>query len=72
MRSYVTNSFILGVLVVLPLFFLWGCENDTSNGPADLAGDKTCLACHSSEERLVASLGEESRGEVVTALKDDG
>jgi len=63
---------LLPGLIILMLLLIVGCENETSNGPVEAAGDHTCLDCHSSEEMLVASLGEESRGEVVTALKDDG
>ncbi len=59
-------------LVILAILLMAGCENDTTNGPAVVAGDQTCLDCHSSEEMLVASLGDESGGKVDVALKDDG
>lgn len=51
---------ILGVLPLLGLFLLWGCENDTSNelvGPGGNAADKTCLGCHASETLLKEALG---------------
>ena len=67
---------ILPVLVLLALFALWGCENDTSNGPVDpdgpVATDKTCLGCHSSEEMLKASLPDTSGSKVLIGNKGDG
>ncbi len=74
MRHFLTIS----VLFLVPLFFLWGCENDTSNdgitggGGSGEVTEETCLGCHSSQEMLEASLGETSKGSVVVALKDDG
>lgn len=64
--------------ILLALFFLWGCEHDTSNdiGEGDPGGppstDLTCLGCHSSEEMLRASLPEESGSKVAVAIKSDG
>ena len=66
------KSRLLPGLMIVMLLLIVGCENDTSNGPIEAAGDQTCLDCHSSEEMLVASLGDESEGEIVVALKDDG
>ncbi|MCP4292592.1 MAG: hypothetical protein GY780_12250 [bacterium] len=75
MRSYVTNSFILGVLVVLPLFFLWGCENDTTNGDIDGGPEVTemsCIGCHSSREMLEEALGKTGGSKVMVPNKGDG
>ena len=63
---------LLPGLIILMLLLIIGCENDTSNGPGEIAGEQTCLDCHSSEEMLVASLGEEKDGEFRIANKDDG
>ena len=68
---------ILPVLVLLALFALWGCDNDTSNGPVDPgAGDippeKSCLGCHSSEELLKAASGSTSGSKVVARAKGGG
>ena len=68
---------ILPVLVLLALVALWGCENDTSNGPVDpgeapVVTDKTCLSCHSSEEMLKASLSDTSGSKVLIGNKGDG
>ncbi len=68
---------ILPVLVLLALFALWGCENDTSNGPVTpgdnpVVTDKTCLGCHSSEEMLKASLSDTSGSKVLIGNKGDG
>ena len=65
---------ILPVLVLLALFALWGCDNDTSNGPVDPpeVSDKTCLGCHSSEEMLKASLSDTSGSKVLIGNKGDG
>jgi len=75
MRQILTTS----VLILVPLVFFWGCENDTSNdgitgggGGGGVATEETCLGCHSSQEMLEAALGETSKGSVVVALKDDG
>jgi hypothetical protein len=68
---------ILPVLVLLALVALWGCENDTSNGPVDPgAGDippeKSCLGCHSSEELLKAASGSTSGSKVIPRAKGGG
>lgn len=64
---------IVPALALLLLFALWGCENDTSNGPVDPGGtDKTCLGCHSSEEMLKASLPDTSGSKVLIGNKGDG
>ena len=68
---------ILPVLVLLALFALWGCDNDTSNGPVEPGGeggttDKTCLGCHSSEEMLKAALSDTSGSKVLIGNKGDG
>ena len=68
---------ILPVLVLLALFALWGCDNDTSNGPVDPgAGDippeKSCLGCHSSEELLKVASGSISGSKVVPRAKGGG
>lgn len=63
------------LMALLALFFLWGCDNDTSNDVGDGGGnvtDKSCLGCHSSEEMLKASLPEESGSKVAVAIKSDG
>lgn len=66
---------ILAVLLVL--FFLCGCDNNTSNDIDDGGGgppvsDMSCLGCHSSEEMLRESLGEEAGSKVEVAIKSDG
>ncbi len=68
---------ILPVLVLLALFAMWGCENDTSNGPVDPgAGDippeKSCLGCHSSEELLKAASGSTSGSKAISRAKGGG
>jgi hypothetical protein len=68
---------IVPALALLLLFALWGCENDTSNGPVDpddgpAGTDKTCLGCHSSEEMLKASLPDTSGSKVLIGNKGDG
>jgi hypothetical protein len=65
----------VAALAFLVLGSLWGCENDTSNGPGDpdvVLTDKTCLGCHSSRDMLIASLGEEAMSKAEPAAKDDG
>ena len=68
---------VLGLLPLLILVVLWGCDNDTSNdvsGPGG-ATDKTCIGCHSSESELKAALGvEEKVQDFVLRIpnKDDG
>ncbi len=65
------------VLLLLALFGLWGCENDTTN---DLGGpgssiqvtDMTCLGCHSSEALLKETLGVVATAKVGVNFKDDG
>lgn len=51
----------INLLLLLPIFFLYGCENDTSNGDFEGTGpvvtDMTCLGCHSDQEMLEESLG---------------
>jgi uncharacterized protein YcfL len=75
------NRILTALLVVaFAAFLLVGCDNDTSNeinepGDGDGGGtvtEMTCLGCHSSEELLVASLGEESGSKVAVPNKDDG
>ena len=67
---------IVPALALLLLFAVWGCDNDTSNGPVDPDGpgatDKTCLGCHSSEEMLKASLPDTSGSKVLIGNKGDG
>jgi len=70
------RSLVFSALALLALFALWGCDNDTSNGPVDPDGpaatDKTCLGCHSSEEMLKAALGDTSGSKVLIGNKGDG
>ncbi len=71
-----------GILLVLPLFFLWGCDNDTSNGdignggPIDPGGpeptDLTCIGCHSSRESLEDALAGKIGPVLGVPNKDDG
>ena len=64
----------IGALLLLALFGLWGCENDTTNdlgAPAQLT-DMTCLGCHSSEAMLKETLGAVATAKVGTPFKDDG
>ena len=67
---------ILPVLVLLALFAMWGCENDTSNGPVDpgvgVSPEKSCLGCHSSEDLLKAASGSASGSKVVARAKGGG
>jgi len=67
---------ILGLLPLLCLVVLWGCDNDTSNDVSGPGGgveptDKTCLGCHGSEDELKAALGDEEVT-IKVANKDDG
>jgi len=71
MRQFWTIS----LLLVVPLFFLWGCDNDTSNGDIEGEGpvvtDLTCIGCHSSRDMLEDSLAD--MGVVMRVPnKDDG
>jgi hypothetical protein len=68
---------ILIALFLVALLALWGCSNDTSNGPVDPGDgpggtDKTCLGCHSDEDMLKAALGDTSKGFFMIGNKDDG
>ena len=67
----------LCVLLLVALFGLWGCENDTTNdlgGPGGTiqATDMTCLGCHSSEAQLKENLGVVASAKVAVPFKDDG
>jgi len=66
---------VLGLLPLLCLVVLWGCDNDTSNNVSGPGGpeptDKTCLGCHGSETELKAALGDE-KVTIRVANKDDG
>ncbi len=74
------HLFTISVLFLVPLFFLWGCENDTSNdGITGSGGDgggevtnMTCLGCHSSRDLLEAALGDLSGSKVLVPNKGDG
>ncbi len=73
MRHFLTIS----VLLLVPLFFLWGCENDTTNGDITGGGpvgtDLTCIGCHSSREMLELALGGKTEGsKVMVPNKGDG
>ena len=72
MRQFLTFS----VLVLVPLFFLWGCDNDTSNGDiVDGPGTNgmTCIGCHSSREMLELALaGSPGGSKVSVPNKGDG
>ena len=76
MRSIMTNSLLVSTLLVLPLFFLWGCDNDTSNGDIEGGGpemtDQTCIGCHSSRDNLEEALAKTGGSKVMVAHKDDG
>jgi len=61
---------ILPILALLALVVLWGCENDTSNGPVGNAG--TCLGCHASEDALKAALPPASGSLVAYVAKGGG
>ena len=48
---------IVPALALLMLFALWGCDNDTSNGPVDPGGgdvppEKSCLGCHEDKTKF--------------------
>ena len=73
MRQFLTIS----VLLLVPLFFLGGCDNDTSNGDISGGGpegtDQTCIGCHSSRENLEIALGGKTEGsKVLVPNKGDG
>lgn len=73
MRHFLTIS----VLLLVPMFFLWGCDNDTSNGDIGDGGpvgtDVTCIGCHSSRENLELALGGKTEGsKVMVPNKGDG
>ena len=61
-------------LLLLALFGLWGCENDTTNDLGDLSqlSDMSCLGCHSSETMLKETLGLVATAKVGVPFKDDG
>jgi uncharacterized protein YcfL len=67
-----------GLAILLALFFLVGCEHDTSNeisnggGGGPVVTDLTCIGCHSSEEMLQEALGGEKGSKVAVAFKSDG
>ncbi|HOX24857.1 MAG TPA: hypothetical protein PLL30_03715 [Candidatus Krumholzibacteria bacterium] len=54
-----TPRSILGLLMLVVLASIWGCDNDTTNdvGSPAAGTDKTCLGCHSSEDLLKEALG---------------
>jgi len=66
----------LSVLLLVPMFFLWGCDNDTTNGDVGGGGpeikDGTCIGCHSSEELLQAALASVAGSKVLVPNKGDG
>ena len=67
----------IGALLLLALFGLWGCENDTTNelsGPGGTINGTamTCLKCHSSEAMLKETLGVVATSKVGVPFKDDG
>ncbi len=64
------NFLTISVLLVVPLVFLWGCENDTTNGEVPEGG--TCIGCHSSRDMLEAALGEVAGPNVLIGNKGDG
>ncbi len=67
MRHIMTIS----VLLLVPLFFLVGCENDTSNGV--VVGGETCIGCHSSQANLEQALAGKTEGSKVSVPnKGDG
>ncbi len=69
MRQILTIS----VLLLVPLFFLWGCTNDTSNGGGPVGTEMTCIGCHSSQERLETALeGKVEGSKVLVPNKGDG
>ncbi len=74
MRHLLTIS----ILLLLPLFLLCGCENDTTNdlGTGDgapVGDEKTCIGCHSSRENLELALGGKTEGsKVLVPNKGDG
>lgn len=72
--------FLFTVLTLLALLALGGCDNATENlvdGPGSgvPTTDKTCLGCHSSQEKLLASLGKDgdaTKSEIFVYNKSDG
>ncbi len=67
------NFLTISVLLVAPLVFLWGCDNDTTNvvdGPPTT--DKTCLGCHSDQAELEATADKEEGSKYVRYNKGDG
>ena len=74
------RAFLFTVLALVALLALWGCDNATDNivdGPGSglPVTEKSCLGCHSSQEQLLAALGEDGDVEsvkVYTYNKDDG
>lgn len=71
MRNFLTIS----VLLVAPLVFLWGCENDTTNGGitgGDVSTGMTCIGCHSSRDMLEEALGKVAGPKVLIGNKGDG
>ena len=67
MRHILTIS----VLLLVPLYFLWGCDNDTSNG-VPVGTGATCIGCHSSQTQLEAAIGSEEGSKILVYNKDDG
>jgi hypothetical protein len=69
---------ILALVPLAALLALWGCDNDTSNDVSGPGGggttttDMTCVGCHTSQDMLVESLGDESGSMVGVAIKADG
>ena len=72
MKLHVTTL----LLLTLALFWVMGCEHDTSNGPGEPGvqlTDKTCLGCHESQTELQTALGGKTSGaKVEVAIKSDG
>ena len=70
------RHFLIISILLLPLFFLWGCDNDTSNGDVGSGGpvvtDQTCIGCHSSRENLEIALGDVAGSKVPVPNKGDG
>ena len=71
----------ISVLLLLPLFLLCGCDNDTTNdlGDGDGGGGdpigtgKSCIGCHSSRENLELALAGKVEGsKVMVPNKGDG
>ena len=70
------NFLTISVLLVAPLVFLWGCDNDTTNGGITDGGGvstgMTCIGCHSSRDMLEEALGKVSGPKIFIGNKDDG